>query len=372
MRWRSLSVFLSTVCHAAKEGRLIVHVGLHKTSTTSTQQYLYARRAQLERTYSHLRVAAATHIKSGAFIPITMMSEGQCGGQGSSTFDNPKTVEKQIGEVRGWLREGKTVLLSGEAFDRVSARCLKQFVDETGARDSIGVVVLREPTSWLRSHWQVVMRRMDHQSFQAWLMEEHDVNVASPFTTIQNVKEAFDETEIISYEYLLQHEHTVASYLICNTSLHLTNSNDWRQCTRDVDKNVLRSNPSSPAIQDDLFRYVETARKILGCPRRKKKSVTNKAASKLLESLPTTCNKYANKATDNTTFATASNSYFGHIFQESWDSWLRYDLQIKAPVHSLSYTPSPICIIDDSRLTPQHWADIVSLHLPECASETHA
>lgn len=350
------SVAAWTGCSAG--GHLVIHVGLHKTSTTSTQAFLTSHSKALDSDYG-IKVAASETAKSGARIANTLAEK-------HGMYYSPKYLEDSVKKIRAWLSNNLTVLLSSESFDRMSYPVFEDFLSRVGADNSTAVVSLREPTSWLRSYWHLSMSHHNYQSFQAWLLEERPENLASPYTTVQNARRAFDRVDVVSFDYLRYLGNTVASYLVCNVSLGLSGHEDWRRCVERIDEKVPHSNPSSQPIFNDLVRYANTAKKVLGCSSSKLLDVNVESSEfkSFLHNVPTTCSTSRDHLFDEEFFSSSSNSYFSHMFQQSWNSWLNRDLHALSQNHSLGYTPKPICIVDDAKLTSSHWADIVRLYLP--------
>ena len=122
---------LATLCiatnvHSAVSAspRLIVHVGPHKTGTTSFQVFLYAQRSWLLQNYGITLVG--TNHDAGHYVANTLNK--LFGGTTSINVDNA-VYKRLLNEIKNKLHtSGSTVLLSSEGFSRWKDEAWRHFL----------------------------------------------------------------------------------------------------------------------------------------------------------------------------------------------------------------------------------------------------
>ncbi len=151
--------------------RIILHIGTHKTATTTLQQSLHANRGILEKhgiIYPHTPPSTGHHILAADWIePILppgfdfTMPEG-----------GPAKMWKDIADAHS--RSDRTVFISAEAFSRGAPKRMdmKSFRQLVERFDQIEVVcVLRDQLSYLQSVYMQLLKNRVPQAFSAFYNE---------------------------------------------------------------------------------------------------------------------------------------------------------------------------------------------------------
>jgi len=130
----------SSTTALARFGRLVVHVGPHKTGTSSTQAFLLQHAEWLSGAFVGLKIAAAsdkTKPKMGCYVPNFLLHHGGGGGGGGDPsnwrFVSERAYTGITEEIRGWCAQGSTVILSSEDFSGLSLPDWRPVLELCGA-----------------------------------------------------------------------------------------------------------------------------------------------------------------------------------------------------------------------------------------------
>ena len=362
----SVRVLLCAICFAAggdmsvdltptaARGRLVVHVGAHKTGTSAFQAFL-------ERDCAWLRD------EFRIFAPV-------CG-----KFPTPKVwkvrteadsrkLEKSLEETTAHLRSGRTVLISSEAFGLEGG--LAPLRDVLGSPDWSVVVTLahRSSDAWARSIWlQISTMQLSTDAFGAtgllrsfgeFVASEALAGPRSAFEGYENVLpfvRATDDVLVFSYDRLREDGVSIAAFLVCNASLRAAGA-EWAACRRRVDErdraHARVVSPSPAAL--DVVRLARQSYK-LRCLRNATTSLSidDARVRALAPTLPTLC--------DDGAAAPGAHTVLGVIAREADTAWLaaRGALAPKARASAV------VCLVDDERLTAAQLEAIAAL-APRC------
>ena len=159
-------------------GRLIVHVGPHKTATSSTQYFLNRLSDHVFKKYG-IRVAASDEpsSKAAAFVPNTLQHRAAPSSPPpNKMFVNDSRCDRILAEVRGWLARGENVILSAESFANFANRQRVWALLSAAVRNTTAITAVfahRYPLAWARSMWEERNKgSFNPQSFINFLLSE--------------------------------------------------------------------------------------------------------------------------------------------------------------------------------------------------------
>lgn len=338
--------------------RLIVHVGPHKTGTTSFQN-LVTQNKQLLLNKFGISAMASDNPKSGAIFANTL--EKMVGNEYDETHVNEAEFQQQLHRMRDVLStSGSTALLSAERFDSMKVDGWRYFKSMVEA-DMSFVIFHRDAFSWVRSMWSEDNKgRTDPQSFQNYSSKfrgEGFGPVHSDMSVLRELEQIYPKSSIhtASLDLLKEEGESVASFVVCNVSAGLIDSS-WTECNaaiRAIPVLSDRVNISPPPIAIDVVRvarsmYEQKKQKIGEC----KHPFTLTAAfleASLFEfsELPQYCIR--------------SSSYQEGYFDRMNDAWYARTgtRRPRAP------PDNTFCLLDEDRLTQEQRQFIEKL-LPTC------
>ena len=362
-------LFAVLCAHVTTSSRLVVHVGLHKTSSKATQHVLVKHAKAIEGRWPRVKIAAAKSVYDGAFVPNTLAwncrdDDNDFGG--NKKLVNPVKLEWTSQEIRHGLAENRTVIVSFEDADRMKAACLKAFVQNMTS-DARAVVVLRDPLDWLRSMW--TQEACGKVRFFPWLFEQRiDATFAVPTLSYDRFTTAFPDVRVISYDNL--GETSVAAYIVCNASLDL--SSDWRECNDFLtSRTPIVHTTTKSSFACDTAPFAAALVHAAGCRRRR--SISKAAINDLASRLPTTCRINISSSPYRTT------SILTSLVEPIWDAWLKTlshgpkNLPPSPIFFDNNRTHPPNCFLDDARLSQDHIRDILRTYGvgPHCDHTTY-
>ena len=158
--------------------RLIVHVGPHKTATSSTQYFLNSLSDHVFKK-DGIRVAASDEpsSKAAASVLNTLLHRAAPSSpQPNKRYVNDAQCDRILAEVRGWLARGENVILSAEGFTNVANHQRVWALLSAAVRNSTAITAVfahRYPLAWARSWWeQRNVGSFNPQSFMDFLLSE--------------------------------------------------------------------------------------------------------------------------------------------------------------------------------------------------------
>jgi hypothetical protein len=157
---------------ATPPARMIVHIGLGKTATTTIQRHLFARRARLLRESGVLYPAVATN-HSGPLQALFATAPEELSFFRAQRLHDRTAVNRRVEAFReGFERAfdtttAPTILLSGEGLASLPAERVAPFVDwlRRWRAEVVVVACLRAPAAWMASAAQQRVKR-------GWTLEE--------------------------------------------------------------------------------------------------------------------------------------------------------------------------------------------------------
>lgn len=215
-------------------GHLVVHIGPHKTGTTTFQSFL-ANNADwiglAPQLGGHLAVPRSMkHAKSIATFAHTLETIITPWKKSTKAkYIDHKLYENIRADTERGLAAGKTVILSAEYFDEASVELLKAISSVVKARKTTFVIVHRELIDWMRSLWaQQNKRSTSPTSLQKFLQTPYSISkIAERMLSIGGT------TTVIGafFEYLHEHEG-LAAFILCNVSQSPSPPDDhaWHRC----------------------------------------------------------------------------------------------------------------------------------------------
>ncbi len=142
------------------EGTVLVHIGPHKTGTTSLQAALYAARPSM--LAQGVRHAGGTRNPARAVQAAT--------GQASTYTDSPPPVREWRGLVREVLRARQPrVVISSEFLAHADAEAVRRIVRDLGPERVHVVVTLRPLSRIVPSMWQQNVKAGRRASLDTWV-----------------------------------------------------------------------------------------------------------------------------------------------------------------------------------------------------------
>ena len=220
-------------------GRLIVHVGPHKTATSSTQYFLNRLSDHVFKKYG-IRVAASDEpsSKAAAFVPNTLQHRAAPSSPPpNKMFVNDSRCDRILTEVRGWLARGENVILSAESFANFANRQRVWALLSAAVRNTTAITAVfahRYPLAWARSMWEERNKgSFNPQSFINFLLSEPTGEV-SPVLAMR-LASVVGPANVASFSYDLLRERgsNPAVFLVCNATLALASA-AWTTCDADL------------------------------------------------------------------------------------------------------------------------------------------
>jgi hypothetical protein len=158
----------------AKDRRLVLHIGLHKTATTYVQNVLSSRRYDLLREGVLYPLAGSGLLARGVDRPTVNTRDGAQSGH--ATFTRPGDREVAVGELLDEMPDTvSTVLLSAEDFS-LGLMTPQQYLARFGLFGKIEVVlVLRRQDVWIESFYKQVVDQFGNfetRSFEEYVAQE--------------------------------------------------------------------------------------------------------------------------------------------------------------------------------------------------------
>jgi hypothetical protein len=158
----------------AKDRRLVLHLGLHKTATTYVQNVLSARRYDLLREGVLYPLAGSGLLARGVDRPMSSTREGAQSGHALFTKrgDRQQTMAELLDELPD---SASTVLLSSEDFS-LGLMTPEEYLTRFSVFGSVEVVlVLRRQDVWVESFYKQVVDQygnFETRSFEEYLAQE--------------------------------------------------------------------------------------------------------------------------------------------------------------------------------------------------------
>ena len=409
-----LMTFVRVIATSDIAGRLVVHVGPHKTANSHTQHFLTITADHLFQQYG-IRIAASLNRKAGAYVPNTLMARVDPSSPHQSPYFVDETrCEHILGHVRRWLARGENVILSAEDFTHVAGdgRVWALLAAAVGNTTAITAVFAhRGVLAWARSLWvESNKQKANPQSFADFALsklsggsgklyapasETAPVLAAQLASTVgaANVRGCLPHVCLngpmggvaflldrrrnvgllqvvgFSYDLLVARGSSPASFLVCNATLALAGA-AWTACDADVGARMAalpRPNVSPPSEMIDVVRLArlawlvdcgtEVPNSTSGGPALSAmnlKGVVNSAVRAVAAMLPTTCD--------------SDESLMSALSSTADTEWPREAGIFTIPPRARSEKKdgSSLCVVDELRLTPAHLSSIRSL-LPACA-----
>ncbi len=368
---------------AAGGPRLVLHVGPHKTGSSSVQKFLDTAGewldAELGVRYSGF--GSKNGKVFGAQFANTLMSrlgkdadDGGCASLknalfvvGDEAFENmTRAIAAELAAPRN-----ATLVLSAEALDRLPARGWR-WLSDWARRDGFALaaaVLHRDESSRLRAEWgehakQTALAQggsgaktgRSPPSLGAFALTDPDC-FQSDAALLARLEAALGRENVFaaSYDRLLERNATAPAFVVCNATLELGGA-PFRACARAVDARArelprINSSPLPAAIDVvRLARAAEGVRDSLDaaagarCERRRAKlSPFEPAVVLVAQALPQTC------------------GHFGSLFDAEQALWFR---RTGAPRPESALAGHDFCLVDEARLEAEHWTRIRAL-LPQ-------
>lgn len=158
----------------AKDRRLVVHIGLHKTATTYVQNVLSSRRYDLLREGVLYPLAGSGLLARGVDRPTTNTRDGAQSGHSwfTRSGDRQQPVAELLEELPVTV---STVLLSSEDFS-LGLMTPSQYLERLSVFGTIDVVlVLRRQDTWIESFYKQVVDQygnFETRSFDEYIAQE--------------------------------------------------------------------------------------------------------------------------------------------------------------------------------------------------------
>lgn len=276
--------------------KLVVRVGLHKTGTTSIQQFLDNHRTFLAKKMNvnvgdpgeAYRCVPALILQMRKFgsvdaafqsLPPSDFLRKYCNRSGFTFNDTLRFTVSAFSDKRT-----ETVIISQEVFwmftdsewglferllrneFRKMNEDMSQPVD-TGLAPSAQcfaiepVLFIRNPTAWFRSFWvqrlkthNVCVGRCDiKQGFWQFFTQRKDLRNATE-RAYKTLSRRFERVHVVSYDYLRQSRLSLQSFVICNATLG-KQGKTWENCRQSVDAHkIVRANENPTSMVADVVR----------------------------------------------------------------------------------------------------------------------
>ena len=360
-------------------GRLVLHVGPHKTGTTSTQAFLIEHSEWLLNSFGiHVaaghrlsRVGAIMRQKLGAFVPNTLIARQDArahdDGLKLESAANVRLVSEKhyiavTSEIARWCGENATVLMSSEDFSGLHGSAWFSLTQLCS--DITLVMAHRDEAAWARSTWGFHENMKKPRSFGAFLVDEGPRRWAQGtelLDELERVAGGASNVVGVSFELLVQENTSMPSFLVCNATLRFSGQpySDCQRAFRNF--KVLNENPSlnNQEIILEVHRLARAAWLLKApCSAMHSSSapeemprIDEKLAASIGAALPKTC----------ATTTGSSASLLTAMARASGVEWYR-----RTGARQPRDTPSKaICVVDEGAMTRDHWKLISGL-LREC------
>ena len=342
-------------------GHLVVHVGPHKTGTSTLQAFLSSEHEWIHSTFK-VRVGARGK-KRGSNLATTL------GGNKKNTSYNETETRQTIDEIRLWLAAGETVMISSEGFDNMHNYGALDAVANLSASTTF-VHVHRAEVDWIRSCWEQGHKQSSNPGPFLAMLSNTPSFLPLGYTLVSNLKAVQDRQGLkgrvidiigVSMEGLSQNGTSTASFFICEATLRLEGAKRVA-CRNTIDARLSfyrNKNISPPPAAIDTVRLARHAAHILGCPVPTFTSSSEEVV-KVAMQLPMTCpgnDDGAASATEsgNQEGCNSALSMLQGAFDREWFG------RLGIPPPPTQPCVKPLCSVDEPRLGPKHWNLIRSL-----------
>lgn len=337
-------------------GHLVVHMGPHKTGTSTLQNFLITEQKFISETL-RVHVGAEGGAKHGAIIANTMEKQANSAGEFNPQYVNPLECERLLEQIRGWLLAGGTVVLSAERFDSVSVEVLLRLAG-LGASETTFVHVHRATANWLRSGWmQGVKNSRNPTSFLQYLVQPLSLEYqGSLFDRLDEAQRRSGErVNVVGIAY----EGTnMVSFVLCEAALRLA-GDSLSECRAQLASrpqvNMLK-NISPPPANVDVVRLARHAAVLLKC-NLPIVTASSKLVFEVAEQLPLTCSDTRRASEAGTPTPKCAETALVEFQRASDRSW--YERTGVTPPE-VDVCPE-VCLVDETRLTDAHWKTIREL-----------
>ena len=375
-------LWLAAFCAIASGGgRLVLHVGPHKTGTTSTQAFLIEHSEWLHDTFGvHIaaghrlsRVGAIMRQKLGAFVPNTLIARQDArshdSGLSSESAANVRLVSEKhyiavTSEIARWCGENATVLMSSEDFSGLRGSAwfsLTQLCSEITF-----VMAHRDEAAWARSTWSFHENMNKPRSFGAFLVDEAPRRWAQGtelLDELERVASGASNVVGVSFELLVQENSSMPSFLVCNATLRLTGQ-PYSDCRTAFSAfKVLNENPSlkNQEILLEVHRLARAAWLLQPPCSAVRSSKAQEELPRIDEQLAASVGAALPKSCAKLSTSRQSTSLLTAMARSSGAEWYR-----RTGARQPEDAPSKaICVVDESAMTREHWKMITGL-LPGC------
>ncbi|CAK8986581.1 Uncharacterized protein SCF082_LOCUS615 [Durusdinium trenchii] len=326
---------------------LVVHVGPHKTGTTSFQKFLCDHAQWLQKEHG-IFVAANKTRKEAAYIASTISK--QYGRPYNPKYAN-STRMAELFQVIDSMPKNSPVILSSEEFSRWKTAEWNYFKSQPAIQKRClsMVVTHRQVWSFQASVWNQhnkLNKQAMPQPFLITVLKDKNHFTDFQLKLLDVLDSASDSVDVVSYEYLHERNYSLASFVVCNATRRLEGT-EWESCKMGVDLHVpLVINPSEPPTAFDVVRLaygLYTKQKALNSTCRLSQftlaTYHNSAVSRVAEQMPTQCENLPDEYVDE----------------------LYYN---RTGVLRPSGNASTICFVDEGSLKLKHWK-LLSTLLPQ-------
>jgi len=350
--------------------RLIIHVGPHKTGTTSFQTFLVEKAAWLESEYGVS--VGFSKAKAGSY-EIAQLIQAEFGErtEGCSHISmekRPAKLAKALKDVNSILERSKVTILSSEDFSCFREKHWKYLFSRLNVDAGClsAVVAHREASAWLTSWWLEMSKQTSEPlSWMSWVSEfagkrEPDAHGdTDPQLQLLNVLEdAFAKAvEAVSYDYLREMNVSMAAYVVCNVTLHKSGPS-WKTCKNKINRKASVShNESPPRAAVDV---VDLARELYQAKQALEATECDIPWSKYTKTAPVNLVPSAQAVINVAELLPQICESFDGLFVSETDDWFA-----RTGAQRPSLQPKPQCTVDLSKLKAPHWRVIDKL-LPDC------
>lgn len=352
---------------AKRPGRLVVHVGPHKTASTYMQHFLVEERLWLSDNFN-IHVAAGRSPKEGAILGNTLLKRRD--GPYQKSLVNESVATETVSDIQKALDANGTVIVSAEVFEHATQEVLQDLIDLVSAARTTFVHVHRDVVDRWRSYWEQLEKSSSNPStFFEYLTRPV---VGDRFSSLPSAVELVDtlaaveaanprgEVGVVVLEMEDQH-----APLICQAALRLTGTALAACRTRvaaqlsrfDKDytppgrRKLKAENASPPPTAIDTVRLARHLAMITGCKAPTLKATSNSVQA-VAERLPSTCDGILNKS--------SSDTPLGELAAALDRTWLAR-AGSNAPL--VRAAKPMLCFVDERKLELPHWSAIKTLLL---------
>ncbi|CAK9087767.1 Uncharacterized protein SCF082_LOCUS41482 [Durusdinium trenchii] len=340
---------------------LVIHVGPHKTGTTSFQLFLHEHAEWLRREYG-IFVAANETPKAGAYIPCTIKQ--QHGRKHNVKFANLTRMQELLESI-GSMPENSPVILSSEEFSTLLEAEWNDFKSQSAVhfQRCLKIILVHRQGSDLRlSIWNEKNKETISPKWNQSNKPKHspDPFVISLLSNSQEydfqqeyldiLKSVFDSIDFVSYDYLNQANYSLATFAVCNATLHFTGS-QWKSCKESIEvRRPPTKNPSELPTSFDVVRlayglYTKLKAFNRTCMQSEfgLRAYQNLDVVRMAEQMPIKC------------------GVLSGAFKQSDLLWYSQTGAMQP-----TRTNREICFVDEASLELKHWALLSTLLPPGC------